>query len=210
MTRMAGSPAKMLTVSAVILALGSGLVACDRGSETDQEIADLEQQLADTQSALDASEAENAQLDDELGSTQTELADTETELEATQEQLESTTSQLESTQQELGAAEAELLDAQAQLAKVGEVVLADGTYVGPVLGAKASPYRVIVFNAGGLFRVAQVSQDVTITSGGGDYTLSQFGKLIASPDPDDAKLAQGNYKVIVKKGIVTSIRKSSG
>ena len=98
--------------------------------------------------------------------------------------------------------------AQAQLAKVGEVVLEDGTYVGQVLGAKASPYRVIIFDAGGLYRVAQVSKEPTITAGGDELTLSQFGKLLSSTDPDDAKLANGNYQVIVRNGLVTSIRKS--
>ena len=63
---------------------------------------------------------------------------------------------LSATKKELGTTEAELLDAQAQLATVGELVLADGTYVGRVLGAKASPYRVIVFDAGGLYTCAQV------------------------------------------------------
>jgi len=165
----------------VVAALGSGLAACDRGSsETDQQIADLRSELA---------------------SSQTELSDTQTELEATQ-------AELKSTENQLSAAQAELLDAQAQLAKVGEVVLADGTYVGQVLGAKASPYRAIVFNAAGLFRVAQVSSEVKITAGGDTLTLSHFGKLLSSTNPDKAKLANGSYQVIVKKKLVTSIRKS--
>jgi uncharacterized phage infection (PIP) family protein YhgE len=203
------SRTKILLSSALVLTLGAGLAACTGGSsETDQQIADLEQQLADTQAALDESESQSADLQAELTSTQTELADTQTQLASTQKQLKSTKAQLSDTQEELGTTQAELLDAQAQLAKVGEVFLKDGTYVGQVLGAKASPYRVIVFNAAGLFRVAQVSSDVTITAGGGSYTLSQFGKLLSSTDPDDAQLANGNYQVIVKKGIVTSIRKS--
>jgi hypothetical protein len=56
--------------------------------------------------------------------------------------------------------------------------------------------------------VAQVATDATITAGGSDLTLSQFGKLLSSTDPDDAKLANGDYQVIVKGSLVTSIRKS--
>jgi len=190
---------RLVAASALVLALG--LAACYRTSETDQQVAELEQQVADledeleqSQSALDTSESANAELEQQLTDAQAGLSDTQ--------------DQLASVQEELGITQAELLDAQAQLAKVGEVVLTDGTYVGQVLGAKASPYRVIVFNAAGLFRVAQVASDVKITAGGSDYTLSQFGKLLSSTDPDKAKLANGNYQVIVKKGIVTSIRKS--
>ncbi len=194
-----GTRITIVVASAVVLALA--LSACDSSSDTDQQIADLEQQVSDleaqleqSQSALEASQSANDDLEQQVSDAQTSLSDTQ--------------DQLASTQQELSTTQAELLDAQAQLAKVGEVVLEDGTYVGQVLGAKASPYRVIVFNAAGLFRVAQVDPDVTITAGGSDYTLSQFGKLLSSTDPDDVKLANGNYQVIVKQGVVTSIRKS--
>ena len=157
-------------------------------------MSSLEAELEQAQTALDEAESANADLEQQVADIQADLADTQAEL--------------SSTQDELGSTQAELLDAQAQLAKVGEVVLADGTYVGQVLGAKASPYRVIVFNAAGLFRVAQVASDVTITAGGSSFTLSQFGKLLSSTDSDDAKLANGNYQVIVKGSLVTSIRKS--
>ncbi|HET7236622.1 MAG TPA: hypothetical protein VFK59_09340 [Actinomycetota bacterium] len=198
---MSRGPRIRLTVAvASALALAFGLVGCDRNSDEEQ-IADLEQQVAEleaeleqTQATLDDSEGANADLQEQLADAQTELADTQDALAATEE--------------ELGTTQAELLDAQAQLAKVGEVVLEDGTYVGQVLGAKASPYRVIIFDAAGLFRVAQVSKEPTITSGGDEYTLSQFGKLLSSTDPDDAKLANGNYQVIVRNGLVTSIKKS--
>ena len=49
---------------------------------------------------------------------------------------------------------------------------------------------------------------MTITAGGDSLTLSRSGKLLASTDPDDAQLANGNYQVIVKKNLVTSIRES--
>ncbi|HEY7756439.1 MAG TPA: hypothetical protein VID69_09455 [Actinomycetota bacterium] len=196
---MTGSRAKVLAVCALILTLG--LAACDGSSDTDQEIADLEQQVADleaeletTQSALEDSEEARAEAEEQAAEAEASLADTQ--------------DQLASTQEELATTQAQLQDAQAQLAQVGELVLENGTYVGPVLGAKTSPARVIVFNAGGLFRVAQVADDVTITAGGSDLSLSQFAKLLASTDSDDANLANGNYKVIVKQGLVTSIRKS--
>jgi multidrug efflux pump subunit AcrA (membrane-fusion protein) len=187
----------------VLLALvvGSGLAGCDRTSESDEQIAELEQQVADLEIQLEQSQTEAEIANAQLGEAEQQLADTQAELSDTQ-------AELTATQEELGTTQAELLDAQAQLAKVGEVVLEDGTYVGQVLGAKASPYRVIIFDAGGLYRVAQVSKEPTITAGGDDYTLSQFGKLLSSTNPDDAKLANGNYQVIVRNGLVTSIRKS--
>lgn len=190
--RLVGSRIRFLAAPALVLALV--LSACDDTSDTDQQIAELEQQVSDlesqleqTQSALDAAESANADLEQQV-------ADAQSELSGTQEQLAST--------------QAELADAQAQLASVGELVLEDGTYVGPVLGAKDNPTRVIVFDAGGLFRVAQVADDVTITAGGDDFTLAQFGRLLSSTDPDDVNLANGNYQVIVRDGLVTSIRKS--
>jgi hypothetical protein len=189
----------VLAASALVLVLV--LAACDRTSETDQQVADLQAQVSDLEQQV-------SDLQGQLDQTQTALDDAQSANADLQQQVTDTQNQLSDAQDELASTQAELLDAQAQLAKVGEVVLADGTYVGPVLGAKASPYRVLVFNAGGLFRVAQVSPDVTITAGGSDLTLSQFGKLLASTDPNDAKLANGNYKVIVKQGLVTSIRKS--
>ncbi len=69
---------------------------------------------------------------------------------------------------------------------------------------------MILFDAAGLWRVAQVADDATITSGGKDLTLAKLGKLLQSTDPDDIKLVNGNYKVKVKGGVATSIRKSSG
>lgn len=205
---VARSRTKVLVASAMVVVFGMGLAACDSGSEeTDQQIADLEQQLDDSQAALDASEAENADLQAEVESTQTQLADTQADLEAAQARQRSTRQELTTTQEELASTEVELLDAQAQLAQVGELLLPDGTYTGQVLGAKASP-RVIVFNAAGNFRAAEVASNATITSGGQTLTLQQLGRLLSSTNPDDAELANGNYRVIVSKGLVTSIRKS--
>jgi hypothetical protein len=67
---------------------------------------------------------------------------------------------------------------------------------------------VLIFDAAGLFRAAQVAQDVTITAGGQTLSLSDFGRLLASTDPDDAKLANGNYQIKIQGGLVFSIKKS--
>jgi hypothetical protein len=190
--RLAGRRTRLL--AAPLLTLALVLAACDDSSDADQQIAELEQQVSDleaeletTSSALEESEETNADLEGQLSETQAELT---------------------STQDELGSTQAQLADAQSQLAAVGELVLEDGTYVGQVLGAKQNPYQAIIFDAGGLFRVAQVADGATITAGGDDLTLSQFGRLLSSTDPDNAKLANGNYQVIVRNGLVTSIRKS--
>jgi hypothetical protein len=189
--RLAG---RMRLLAAPLLTLALVLAACDDSSDTDQQIAELEQEVSDleseletTSSALEEAQEANADLEEQLSQTQSELA---------------------ATQDEHGTTQAQLADAQAQLAAVGELVLEDGTYVGQVLGAKQNPYQAIIFDAGGLFRVAQVADGATITAGGDDLTLSQFGRLLSSTDPDDAKLANGNYQVIVRDGLATSIRKS--
>jgi flagellar basal body-associated protein FliL len=158
-------------------------------SEYESQVADLSAQVEDLEKQAEISSSANAE-------TEQQLADTQAELEA--------------TQAELADVEAQLLDAQAQLAKVGELVLEDGTYTGPVLAAKDTPYRVILFDAAGLWRVAQVADDATISSGGQSLTLAQFGKLLQSTDPADINLVNGDYKVTVKEGVVVSMRKSTG
>lgn len=194
-------------VAAGALVVAVGLAACDRSGDEEQ-IAELEQQVADLEAELGQAQVALEQSQTESGISAAQLEEADRALADTQAELVATEDALAAAQEELGATHAELLDAEAQLAQVGELVLEDGTYVGQVLGAKASPYRVIIFDAGGVYRVAQVSKESAITAGGGDYTLSQFGKLLSSTDPDDAKLANGNYQVIVKQGLVTSIRKS--
>ena len=193
-----------LAASGIALAL---LGACS--SSDDEKVADLEQQvshlesqLEDTQSKLQDAEDRNAELQDELNSTNDELSSTQDQLDATQQQLSQ-------TQTQLAATEAALIDASNQLNAVKTLRLQDGSYVGPVLGAKSTPNPIIVFSQGGSYLVGLVADGVTITAGGDDFTLSQFGKLLGSKDPEDVNLAQGNYKVIVKNGVVTSIRKSS-
>ncbi len=174
----------MATIGAVVFS------ACSRTSNQDLErqITSLERQLSDSQA--------------QLHSTQAELDSANADLAKAQEKQKSTQTELETTQ-------AALLDAQAQLAKVGELRLKDGVYQGPVLAAKVTPYRVILFDSTGAWRIAEVATDATITSGGKTLTLSQFAKLLQSTDPADINLVNGFYKVTVKKGVVTTLKKST-
>ena len=169
-----------------VLALSWSAVSCDRGSD-DEQVAELEQQVTDLQQELDQ---------------------TQQELEIEQGKSADLQSQVDDTQTQLSDTQAQLTDAQTQLAQVGELTLEDGNYVGQVLGAHSSPNRVLIFDAAGLFRAAQVGQDVTITSGGQTLSLSEFGRLLASTDPSDAKLANGNYQIKIQGGLVFSIKKS--
>ena len=175
----------MAAVAAILL-----FSACDRSSNQDLErqISSLERQLSDTQA--------------ELESTQAELDTANADLATSKEDQKSTQAALESTQ-------AALLDAQAQLAQVGELVLKDGVYQGPVLAAKVTPYRVILFDSTGAWRVAEVAGDAEITSGGKTLTLSQFAKLLQSTDPADIKLVNGFYKVKVANGVVVTLKKAT-
>ena len=164
--------------------------ACSRTSnqELERQITSLERQLSETQAQLHSTQAE-------LDSANADLAKAQEEQKATQTELETS--------------QAALLDAQAQLAKVGELRLEDGVYQGPVLAAKVTPYRVILFDSTGAWRIAEVATDATITSGGKTLTLSQFAKLLQSTDPADIKLVNGFYKVTVKEGVVTTLKKST-
>jgi len=184
---------RLRLVGSVAVAVMLAFTACDRGSD-DEQIAELEQQVSD--------------LEAQLEETQGQLEDSEAANDGLEEQLTETRAQLSDTEAQMAQAQAELLDAQTQLAQVGELKLEDGTYVGQVLGAHASPNRVLIFDAAGLFRVAQIAQDVTITSGGQNLSLSEFGRLLSSTDPNDAKLTNGNYQIKIQGGLVYSIKKS--
>jgi hypothetical protein len=91
------------------------------------------------------------------------------------------------------------------LAQLGELVLPNGNYVGPVLGARVDPFPAIIFQDGAAWRVAEVSPDVAITADGESLTLDEFSSLIASTDPEDAALANGDWSVTVSNGLVTVI-----
>jgi hypothetical protein len=164
-------------------------------------VAGYEQQIADLSSAL-----EQAQV--QAGASASAQAETEQQLADTQAELESTTAKLGSTAQELEATQAELDDANAKLEQVGELVLPDGTYIGPVLGARTEPIPAIIFQDGTAWRVAEVASDATISSGGRPLTLEEFSALLQSTDGVDIDLVNGNYRVKVEGGLVTSMQKS--
>lgn len=164
-------------------------------------VADYEDQVADLTTQLDQALTAAGVAESGQAETEQQLADAQTELEATQEELEA-------TQQELGATQAALDDANAALAQVGEVVLADGTYTGPVLSARTEPSPAILFQEGAAWRVSGVAEDVYITAGGQELSLEEFSALLASTDPADVELVSGSYKVTVEDGLVTTIRKA--
>jgi hypothetical protein len=155
------------------------------------------------------SRTSNQELERQISSLERQLADSQAELESTQAELATSQEKQKSTQAALDSTQAALLDAQAQLANVGELVLKDGVYQGPVLAAKVTPYRVILFDSTGAWRIAEVAGDAKITSGGKTLTLSQFAKLLQSTDPADIKLVNGFYKVKVQNGVVVTLQKST-
>jgi multidrug efflux pump subunit AcrA (membrane-fusion protein) len=171
-------------------------------STVESGVAGYEQQIADLSSAL-----EQAQV--QAGASASAQAETEQQLADTQAELESTTAELDSSEQQLAETQAQLDDANAKLEQVGELVLPDGTYIGPVLGARTEPIPAIIFQDGTAWRVAEVAEDARITSGGQTLTLEEFAALLQSTDPVDIGLVNGNYKVKVQDGLVTSMQKSS-
>jgi hypothetical protein len=164
-------------------------------------VAGYERQIADLGTELEQAQTEAGVATAGQAETEQQLADTQAELESTQGELESTQAALESVQ-------AELDDATATLEQLGELVLDDGTYVGPVLSARTEPIPAVLFQDGTAWRVAEVAPDATITSGGQEFTLEEFAALLQSTDPADVALANGDYQVKVNDGVVTSIRKA--
>ncbi|HEU4354323.1 MAG TPA: hypothetical protein VFT27_01920 [Actinomycetota bacterium] len=155
-------------------------------------VADYEDKISDLSSQLEQAQTEAGVAQSGQAATEQELADTQAELEATQQDLEDT--------------QAALDDANAKLAELGELVLPNGTYFGPVLAARVDPLPAIVFQGEeDVWRVAEVAEDVAITAGTETLTLEEFSALLQSTDPADAALANGTYEVKVKKGLVTSI-----
>jgi hypothetical protein len=60
-----GSRPKVLAASALVLMLATGLAACDRASDTDQQVADLEQQVTELETQLqllDSSDPDDIEL----------------------------------------------------------------------------------------------------------------------------------------------------
>jgi multidrug efflux pump subunit AcrA (membrane-fusion protein) len=171
-------------------------------------VADYEQQIDDLTAQLRQSQTESGISAGNLAQAREDLAATEAELESTQQDLTETQSQLEETQSQLDEVQTELDDANTRLEQLGELVLPNGTYVGAVLAARTGPIPAIIFQEGTAWRVAEVADDVRITSGGRELTLEEFATLLQSSDPADVALVNGNYQVKVNGGLVTSIRKS--
>ena len=154
-------------------------------STLESGVAGYEEQIADLASAIEDAQIEQGISQSELDAAQQDLADTQAELEQTQ---------------------AALNDANAQLEAVGELVLPNGTYVGPVVDARVDPTRAIIFQEGSVWRVAEVSTEAEITVEGQSVTLDEFAALLESTDPEDAVLANADYQVEVSGGVVTSIQ----
>ena len=165
-----------------------------------------EQQIADLTDALERAETQGGISAAQLEETQRELTDTQAKLESTKANLMSTKSDLADAQDEVAKTQAELDDANAKLEQLGELVLPNGSYEGPVLAARVDPFPAIAFQDGTAWRVAEVSPDVTITAGGQSLTLEEFSALLRSTDPADAELANGMYAVRVAEGVVGSIK----
>jgi septal ring factor EnvC (AmiA/AmiB activator) len=156
------------------------------------------QQISDLTTALEEAEIKGGISEAQLQKTEQELADTQAE-------LESTKSKLQSKKQELAETQAELDEANAMLAQLGELVLTDGNYVGPVLGARVEPFLAIVFQEAA-WRVADVSSGVAIQVSGESLTIDEFAAFLQSTTPEVAALANGDLEVKVAEGVVTTIR----
>jgi hypothetical protein len=171
-------------------------------------VAGYEEQISDLTGALEESQTQAGISAGQLEETQQELEDTQALLADSQQQLEATQAELDAANEELAQTQAALDDANATLEQLGELVLPNGTYVGPVLGARTEPFPAIIFQDGTAWRVAEVSPDVSITAGGQDLTLEEFSALLQSNDPLAAAVANADYEVRVAKGLVTSIEEA--
>jgi hypothetical protein len=159
-----------------------------------------EQQISELTTGLEQAETQGGISEAQLQETEQELADTQAE-------LESTKSKLQSTKQELAETQAELDDANAKLEALGELVLPNGTYVGPILDARVDPIPAIIFQDGAAWRVAEVSTEVEITVEGQSVTFEEFAGLFQSTDdPASVALANADYEVEVEGGVVTRIQ----
>jgi septal ring factor EnvC (AmiA/AmiB activator) len=167
-------------------------------STIESGVAGYEEQISDLTAALEQSQTEAGTSSAQLEEAEQQAADAQADLEATQQELEAVTNELEQTQ-------AALDDANAKLAQVGELVLPDGSYVGPVLAARTEPFPAIIFQDDTAWRVAEVAPDVQITVGEQTLALVDFSALLQSSEPDTAELANGDYEVVVEKGLVQSI-----
>jgi hypothetical protein len=167
-------------------------------STVESGVAGYEEKVSELTVALEQLQTGAGISAAQLEEAEQQAADTQAELEATQQELNQVTNELEQTQ-------AALDDANAKLQQLGELVLPNGSYVGPVLGARTDPFPAIIFQDDTAWRVAEVAPDVEITVGEQTLALADFSALLQSPEPDAAELAQGDYEVVVEKGLVQSI-----
>lgn len=162
----------------------------------EQQISDLSAALEEAQTAAGIASSGQEETQAELADTQAQLADTQADLEETQQQLEAT--------------QAELDDAEATLEQLGELVLPDGTYVGPILGARTDPIEAIIFQDDAAWRVAQVAPEVSISVGEQTLTFEELSDLLVSTEPAAVVVANGNFEVTVEGGVVTSMTAVEG
>jgi cob(I)alamin adenosyltransferase len=174
------------------------------------QIDDLTAQLEESQTQSGISEGELAETQQQLEDAQSQLADSQQDLEAVRGELDAANEELDAANEELAETQAALDDANARLEQLGELVLPNGNYVGPVLGARVEPFPAIIFQDGAAWRVAEVSPDVTITAGGEDLSLEEFSALLQSSDPEAAAVANADFAVRVAEGLVVSIVELSG
>jgi hypothetical protein len=167
-------------------------------STVESGVAGYEEKVSELTVALEQLQTGAGISAAQLEEAEQQAADTQAELEATQQELNQVTNELEQTQ-------AALDDANAKLQQLGELVLPNGSYVGPVLGARTDPFPAIIFQDDTAWRVAEVAPDVEITVGEQTLALADFSALLQSPEPGAAELAQGDYEVVVEKGLVQSI-----
>lgn len=177
-------------------------------SAVDSGVAGYEQRISNLTGALEDSQTQAGISEGQLAETEQQLEDAQAQLADSQQQLEATQGELDAANQGLAETQAALDDANATLEQLGELVLPNGTYVGPVLGARLEPFPAIIFQDETAWRVAEVSADVTISAGGEDLTLEEFSALLQSGDPADAEVANADYEVRVTGGLVTSIEES--
>ena len=167
-------------------------------STVESGVAGYEEKVSELTFALEQLQTGAGISAAQLEEAEQQAADAQADLEATQQELNQVTNELEQTQ-------AALDDANAKLQQLGELVLPNGSYVGPVLAARTDPFPAIIFQDDTAWRVSEVAPDVEITVGEQTLALVDFSALLQSSEPDAAELAQGDYEVVVKKGLVQSI-----
>jgi multidrug efflux pump subunit AcrA (membrane-fusion protein) len=173
-------------------------------------VADYERTISDLTTQLEQSQTQGGISEAELQQAQQDLADAQAQLDDANSQLADTQAQLDDANSQLADTQAQLDDANAKLEQLGELVLPNGTYVGPILGARTEPIPAIIFQDDTAWRVAEVSPDVVITVGNQTLTLDEFSQLLASTDPAAIAATTGDFQVKVKGGVVTTITKSQG